>query len=132
MSVSGKSKGGNKRNQSPRGRERGMMRRSETENTMKKKTEKQTGGDELGRECDLSKLKGGVRGKYIARIGLFLHDTTLVWPLIVKPAKPDEQSGTVPQRSVGELTPTCLSLYQQYPSGVNPQSEALPDEQPSN
>src|SRR5260370_7164712 len=66
MSVSGKSKGGNKRNQSPRGRERGMMRRSETENTMKKKTEKQTGGAELGRECDLSKLKGGVRGKYIA------------------------------------------------------------------
>src|SRR6266478_3456032 len=54
------------------------------------------------------------------------------WKLIGKPAKPDEQSGTVPQRSVGELTPTCLSLYQQYPSGVNPQSEALPDEQPSN
>ena len=42
---------------------------------MKKKTEKQTGGDELGRECDLSKLKGGVRGKYIAR---FRAGTNLV------------------------------------------------------
>ena len=54
------------------------------------------------------------------------------WKLIGKPAKPDEQSGTAPQRSVSEPTPTYLSLYQQYPSGVNPQSEALPDEQPSN
>ena len=34
---------------------------------MKKKTEKQTAGDELRKEYDLSKLKGGVRGKYIAR-----------------------------------------------------------------
>jgi hypothetical protein len=34
---------------------------------MKKKTEKQTAGGELRREYDLSKLKGGVRGKYVAR-----------------------------------------------------------------
>ena len=34
---------------------------------MKKKTEKRERPDELRREYDLSKLKGGVRGKYIAR-----------------------------------------------------------------
>ncbi len=34
---------------------------------MKKKTEKQEGRDELRREYDRSKLKGGVRGKYAAR-----------------------------------------------------------------
>jgi hypothetical protein len=34
---------------------------------MKKKTEKQTDGNDLRREYDLSKLKGGVRGKYISR-----------------------------------------------------------------
>ena len=33
---------------------------------MKKWTEKRV-GDELRREYDLSKLKGGVRGKYVAR-----------------------------------------------------------------
>jgi hypothetical protein len=33
---------------------------------MKKKTEKR-GSDELRREYDLSKLKGGVRGKYAVR-----------------------------------------------------------------
>ncbi len=34
---------------------------------MKKKAEKAGRPDELRREYDLSKLKGGVRGKYIAR-----------------------------------------------------------------
>ncbi len=34
---------------------------------MKKKTDKRGRRDELRREYDLSKLKGGVRGKYIAR-----------------------------------------------------------------
>jgi hypothetical protein len=34
---------------------------------MKKRTEKRGRRDELRREYDLSKLKGGVRGKYIAR-----------------------------------------------------------------
>ena len=34
---------------------------------MKKKTEKRQLRDELRREYDLSELKGGVRGKYIAR-----------------------------------------------------------------
>lgn len=34
---------------------------------MKKRTEKPEATDELRREYDLSKLQGGVRGKYIAR-----------------------------------------------------------------
>jgi hypothetical protein len=34
---------------------------------MKKKTEKRAGTGELRREYDLSKLKGGVRGKYAER-----------------------------------------------------------------
>jgi hypothetical protein len=34
---------------------------------MKKKTEKRERRDELRREYDLSKLKGGVRGKHTAR-----------------------------------------------------------------
>ena len=34
---------------------------------MKKKTEKRERRDELRREYDLSRLKGGVRGKYTAR-----------------------------------------------------------------
>jgi hypothetical protein len=34
---------------------------------MKKKTEKQRPPDDLRREYDLSKLEGGVRGKYTAR-----------------------------------------------------------------
>ena len=34
---------------------------------MKKRTEKQIRRGELRREYDLSKLKGGVRGKYVAR-----------------------------------------------------------------
>jgi hypothetical protein len=34
---------------------------------MKKRTERREAKDELRREYDLSKLKGGVRGKYAAR-----------------------------------------------------------------
>jgi hypothetical protein len=37
------------------------------ENIMKKRTERRKLTDELRREHDLSKLKGGVRGKYAAR-----------------------------------------------------------------
>ena len=44
-----------------------VRRRRASENTMKKKTEKRERPDELRREYDFSKLKGGVRGKYVAR-----------------------------------------------------------------
>ncbi len=39
-------------------------RRCTSENIMKKRTERRKLTDELRREYDLSKLKGGVRGKY--------------------------------------------------------------------
>jgi hypothetical protein len=57
---------------------------------MKKRTEKQERRDALHREYDLSELKGGVRGKYVAR---FRAGTNLV---LLSPDVaeyfPDEQS----------------------------------------
>jgi hypothetical protein len=57
---------------------------------MKKRTEKQERRDALHREYDLSKLKGGVRGKHVAR---FRAGTNLV---LLSPDVaeyfPDEQS----------------------------------------
>jgi len=75
-----------------------VRRRSESENTMKKKTEKQTEGNELRREYDLSKLKGGVRGKYIAR---YRAGTNLVLlsPDVAKHF-PDEQAVNTALRSL--------------------------------
>src|SRR5258707_976455 len=35
---------------------------------------------------------------------------TWEWRLGGKPAKPDAETGTTPQRSIGEFTPTCLTL----------------------
>ncbi len=57
---------------------------------MKKKTEKREGRDELRREYGLSKLQGGVRGKYLAR---YQAGTNLVLlsPDVAK-YFPDEQS----------------------------------------
>src|SRR5712692_9050676 len=67
-----------------------VKRRSANENNMKKKTEKRERRDELRREYDLSKLKGGIRGKYTAR---FRAGTNLV---LLSPDVaehfPDEQS----------------------------------------
>ena len=57
---------------------------------MKKKTEKRQRRDELRREYDMTKLKGGVRGKYVAR---YRSGTNLV---LLSPDVaeyfPDEQS----------------------------------------
>jgi hypothetical protein len=57
---------------------------------MKKRTEKREVKDELRREYDLAKLRGGVRGKYVAR---YRNGTNLVLlsPEIAK-YFPDEQS----------------------------------------
>jgi hypothetical protein len=75
-----------------------VKRRSENENTMKKKTEKPTRDNDLRREYDLGKLKGGVRGKYIAR---FRAGTNLVLlsPDVAKHF-PDEQSVNTALRSL--------------------------------
>jgi len=42
------------------------------------------------------------------------------WKPLGKGAKPDAETGETPQRKFGEFTPTCLSLYQQYPSASYP------------
>jgi hypothetical protein len=57
---------------------------------MKKRMERREAADELRREYDLSKLKGGVRGKYAAR---YKAGTNLVLlsPDVAKHF-PDEQS----------------------------------------
>jgi hypothetical protein len=65
-------------------------RRPASEKIMKKRTEKREARSELRREYDLSKLKGGVRGKYSAR---YRAGTNLVLlsPDVAK-YFPDEQS----------------------------------------
>jgi hypothetical protein len=65
-------------------------RRSATEKNMKKRMERREAADELQREYDLCKLKGGVRGKYAAR---YKAGTNLVLlsPDVAKHF-PDEQS----------------------------------------
>jgi hypothetical protein len=75
-----------------------VRQRSENENTMKKKTEKQAAGNELRREYDLSELQGGVRGKYIAR---YRAGTNLVLlsPDVAKHF-PDEQAVNAALRSL--------------------------------
>jgi hypothetical protein len=75
-----------------------VKQHSASENTMKKKTDKQIEDNELRREYDLSKLKGGVRGKYIAR---FRAGTNLVLlsPDVAKHF-PDEQAVNTALRSL--------------------------------
>jgi hypothetical protein len=65
---------------------------------MKKKTEKKTAADELRSEYDFSKLKDGVRGKYIAR---YRAGTNLVLlsPDVAKHF-PDEQAVNTALRSL--------------------------------
>ena len=44
-------------------------------------------------------------------------------------AKPDPENGTTPQRVIGEFAPTCLSLYQKYPSGSGDSIPVTEDQQ---
>ena len=76
----------------------------------------------------LTKFNGGVA--FDTQTGQICR--TWDWESGGEPAKSDPKTGFTPQRVFGEFAPTCLSLYQQYPSGTNPQSESLPDEQPAN
>jgi hypothetical protein len=54
------------------------------------------------------------------------------WSPIAKPAKSDADTGLVPQRAFGEYAPTCLSLYEKYPSGTDSGAEVISDESTSN
>ena len=69
---------------------------------MKKKTEKRERRDELRREYDLAKLKGGVRGKYLAgyRAGTNL---VLLSPDVAEHF-PDEQSVNTALRGLIQVT----------------------------
>jgi hypothetical protein len=74
---------------------------------MKKTTERQEAKDELRREYDLSKLKGGVRGKYVAR---YRTGTNLV---LLSPDVaeyfPDEQSVNTALRALIHVAKGSLS-----------------------
>jgi hypothetical protein len=76
----------------------------------------------------LTRLDGGVA--FDTQAGQICR--TWDWSPVAKVTKPDPQTGLIPQRSFGEFSPTCLSLYQQFPSGTNPQSESIPDDQSGN
>ena len=51
------------------------------------------------------------------------------WKLTGKADQKDPITGLTPQAKLGQLAPTCLSLYTQYPSGVDDPS---PDGKSSN
>ncbi len=74
---------------------------------MKKRTERQEAKHELRREYDLSKLKGGVRGKYVAR---YRTGTNLV---LLSPDVaeyfPDEQSVNTSLRALIHVAKDSLS-----------------------
>jgi hypothetical protein len=53
---------------------------------------------------------------------------TWEWEPTGKLTPQQEASGVHPPRAFGEFSPTCISLYTQYPSGVGTTSEVLPDE----
>jgi hypothetical protein len=76
----------------------------------------------------LTKFNGGVA--FDTQTGQICR--TWDWSLTGKPAKPDSSSGIVPQREYGELAPTCLSLYQQYPSGADSGTDVVLDDSGSN
>ena len=72
----------------------------------------------------LTKFAGGVA--FDTQTGQICR--TWDWSILGKPEKPDPVTGIVPQRSFGEQSPTCVSLYKDYPSGTTAQSELLSDE----
>ena len=68
---------------------------------MKKKTDKRERRDELRREYDLSKLKGAVRGKYLAR---YRAGTNLVL------LSPDVAEHFPDAKSVNTALPALISV----------------------
>ena len=82
-----------------------MNKESGNENIMKKASKKEM-NDDLQPEYDLSKLKGGLRGKYAKR---FRQETNLVLlsPDVAK-YFPDEQSVNAALRSLADIAKTKL------------------------
>jgi hypothetical protein len=53
------------------------------------------------------------------------------WVPTGKATKVEPDSTVQPQRSFGEFTPTCATIYKNFPSGDSPSSESLPEGQPA-
>ena len=49
---------------------------------------------------------------------------TWEWQPVGSVGRPDPATGGLPERKAGEFAPTCLFLYQTYPSGVGSAYEA--------
>lgn len=45
----------------------------------------------------------------------------------IQAAKPDPVTGTQPQTKLGQFAPTCLSLYNEFPSGTDDGLSPTPD-----
>jgi len=72
----------------------------------------------------LTKLSGGVA--FDTQTGQICR--TWDWAPGGKPPKPND-NGVVLQQSFGDLAPTCVSLYKEYPSGsVDSQVEAVSED----
>jgi hypothetical protein len=56
---------------------------------------------------------------------------TCAWSPVGAGPNPDPVSGSTPQRMVGEFAPTCLSLYEKYPSGTGDASQNEDQQQDS-
>src|SRR3981081_2143043 len=84
---------------------------------MKKRTERRKLTDDLRREYDLSKLKGGVRGKYATR---YQAGTNLVLlsPDVAK-YFPDEQSVNMALRKLVHVTVTSYPRNRLYHNNGN-------------
>jgi hypothetical protein len=55
---------------------------------------------------------------------------TWAWSPVGANPKPDPVTGNTAQRLIGEFAPTCLSLYEKYPSGPgdgSPSDDQQPD-----
>jgi hypothetical protein len=77
----------------------------------------------LAHRFTLTKFDGGVA--FDTQTGQICR--TWDWEPGGESAKPNAK-GIVLQRSFGELTPTCISLYTQYPSGSELIVETAPEE----
>jgi hypothetical protein len=53
---------------------------------------------------------------------------TWEWTPLGKELPTDKNTGARAPRTLGEFSPTCVSLYKDFPSGTGTTSENLPDE----
>jgi len=71
----------------------------------------------------LTKFDGGVA--FDTQTGQICR--TWDWLPVGGHPKANAETGTTPQIAFGEYAPTCLFLYEQYPSGTEPSLAIVPD-----